>query len=87
MGPVRAIPWARVFAVARIVANRLDEDVPAGDRKRVGELVRKSKADPRKLSAAERRELLRVLRQVDYQRMGRDVATAAAAARLLKRGR
>jgi hypothetical protein len=83
----RAIPWARVFAIAQVVAHRVDEDVAVNDRRRVAELVRKSKGDPRKLSAAERRELLKILRQVDYRRLGRDIAATAAAAGLLKRGR
>ncbi len=87
MPAARAIPWARVFALAQIVYHRFDEDVPVNDRKRLGELLRVSKGDPRKLSAPERRELLRILRQVDLQRLGRELAGAAAAAKLLKRGR
>ncbi len=81
----RAIPWARVFAVARIVVERVGSDVPAKDRKRVAALLKASKGDPRKLTANERRELLRILRQVDYRKLGREVAATAAAARLLKR--
>ena len=45
----------------------------------------KSKGDPRKLTPNERRELLRVLRQIDYAKLGREVAAAAAAAKLLTR--
>ena len=81
----RAIPWARVFAIARIVVDRVGEDVPQKDRKRVATLLKVSKGDPRKLTANERRELLRILRQVDYGKLGREVTAAAAAARLLKR--
>ena len=81
----RAIPWARVLAVAKIVADRVGEDIPQKDRKRIAALVRISKGDPRKLTANERRELLRILRKVDYAKLGREVAAAAAAARLLKR--
>ena len=81
----RAIPWARVFAVARIVVDRVGEDIPPKDRKRVAALLREAKGDPRKLTANERRELLRILRQVDYRRLGGQVAATAAAAKLLKR--
>ena len=81
----RAIPRARVFAVARIVVDRVGEDVPQKDRKRVAELLRESKGDPRKLTANERRELLRILRQIDYRKLGTQVAATAAAAKLLKR--
>jgi uncharacterized membrane protein YvbJ len=83
----RAIPWARVFAVARLVVARLDQDIAVNDRKRVAALLRKSKGDPRRLSADERRDLLKILRQVDFRKLGRDVATTAATAGLLKRGR
>jgi hypothetical protein len=83
----KAIPWARVFAVARIVVDRVGSDIPPKDRKRVATLLRESKGDPRKLTANERRELLRILRQVDYAKLGREVAATAAAAKLLKRSR
>lgn len=83
----RAVPWARVFAVARVIAYRVGEDVPAKDRRRVGELLRRSKGDPRNLTPAERRELLRILRQIDYRKLGREIAGTAAAAKLLRRGR
>ena len=82
----RAIPWARVLAVAQVVAARVGEDISGKDRKKLTELVRKSKGNPRNLSPAERREILRILRQVDYAKLGRDVMAAAAAAKLLKRG-
>ena len=86
MPPVtRAIPWARVFAVARIVVDRVGEDVPAKDRKRIAALLREAKGDPRRLTPNERRELMRILRQVGYRRLGRDVAATAAAAKLLRR--
>ena len=85
--PVRAVPWARVFAVGRIVVNRVSEDIAVNDRQRVAALLRKSHGDPRKLTPAERRELLKILRQVDYAKLGRDVTAAAATAGLLKRGR
>ena len=76
-----------MFAVAQVIAHRVDEDVAVNDRRRVGALLRKSKGDPRKLTPAERRELLKILRQVDYRKLGRDIAATAAAAGLLKRGR
>ena len=81
----RAIPWARVFAVAKIVAARVGDDIPEKDRKYLVTVLKTSKGDPRKLTASERRELLKILRQVDYKKLGREVAAAAAAAKLLKR--
>ena len=88
MPAVRAIPWARVFAVARVVLDRFSEDIPKKDRNRLSALLRKSKGDPRRLTAAERREIVRIVRQVDVVKLGRDVGALLALARsgrLLKR--
>ena len=84
-GVAKAIPWARVFAIAKIVVDRVGEDIPAKDRKYLATVLRTSKGDPRRLTASERRELLKILRQVDYKKLGREVTAAAAAAKLLKR--
>ncbi len=89
MPAVRALPWARILAVARVALDRFADDIPKKDRARLTALVRKSKGDPRRLTMAERRELVRILRQVDVAKLGRDVAATLALAksgRLLKRG-
>jgi ribosomal 50S subunit-associated protein YjgA (DUF615 family) len=86
---LRALPWKRILAVARVVLDRFAEDIPKRDRTRLGGLVRKSKGDPRRLTAAERREVVRIVRQVDVAKLGRDVASLLALARsgrLLRRG-
>ena len=81
---LRAVPWKLVLELATVLVNRFRDDVPAGDRRRLTGLVRTSKGDPRRLTAAERRELLEILRRVDVQRLGRDV-TALVGARGLRR--
>jgi hypothetical protein len=86
----RAVPWRLVLEVATVVWNRFRDDVPPKDRRRLGALVRKSKGDPRRLTLAERRELLEIIRRVDLKKMGRDVAGIVSARRLrgiLKRAR
>jgi hypothetical protein len=86
---IRALPWGRILAVGRIVLDRFADDIPKRDRTRLAGLLRKSKGDPRRLTAAERRELVRIVRQVDVAKLGRDVAATLALARsgrLLKRG-
>ena len=85
---LRAIPWERVLAVARIVFERFSDDIPKKDRQRLGSLLRKSKGDPRRLTVAERREVVHIVRQVDVTKLGRDVGALLALARsgrLLKR--
>ena len=85
---LRAIPWKRILAIARVVLERFSDDIPPKDRRRLGALLRKSKGDPRRLTVAERQEIVRIVRQVDVGKLGRDVATLLALARsgrLLKR--
>ena len=82
---VRALPWARILVIARIVVSRLGEDVPPRDRERLAAVLRSSKGDPRRLSPTERREVLRILRQVDVARLSREIATVGATGRLLRR--
>ena len=88
MRSVRTLPWARVLAIARIVLERVGDDIPKKDRDRLTVLLRKSKGDPRRLTANERHEVFTIIRRVDVVRLGRDVASVAAisrAPRLLKR--
>ena len=89
MAPLRALPWGRIFAVARVVLERFSEDIPKKERRRLATLLRKSKGDPRKLTTAERREVVAIVRQVDVGKLGREVAAMLALARsgrLLRRG-
>ena len=86
---LRALPWKRILAVARIVLDRFADDIPKRDRSRLAALLRKSKGDPRRLTVDERREVVRIVRQVDVAKLGREVAGTLALARsgrLLKRG-
>jgi hypothetical protein len=82
---VKAVPWKLVLEVATVVVTRFREDVPPKDRRRLTALVRKSKGDPRRLTAAERHELLDHLKRVDVQRLGRDVTALVGARRLRRR--
>ena len=81
MAPVRALPWGRILAVARVVLERFTDDIPKKDRNRLAALLRKSKGDPRRLTTAERREVVHILRQLDVAKLGREVAALLALAR------
>ena len=81
---LRALPWARILLIGRVVAERLTDDIPPKDRKRLTALLRKSKADPRKLTAAERREILAILRQIDTKKLSAAIARDVGMKRLLK---
>ena len=85
MAAVRSLPWKRILAIAKVILDRLGEDIPQKDRQRLTRLLRKSKGDYRNLTASERHEVFAIIRKVDLARMGRDVAGVAATAKLLKR--
>ena len=82
MAAVRALPWTRILAIARVILDRLGDDIPKKDRQRLTKLLRKSKGDPRKLTADERREIVDLLKKVDVQKLGRDVTALVGARRL-----
>ena len=82
---VKAIPWRLVLEVATVVVNRFRDDLPPAERRKLTALVRKSKGDPRRLTAAERRQVLDLLKRLDAARLGRDVSALVGANRLRRR--
>ena len=81
---LRALPWARILLIGRVVVDRLRDDIPPKDRQRLTTLLRKSKADPRRLTATERREILAVLRQIDTKKLSTALARDLGTRRLLR---
>lgn len=53
----RRVPWVRVVLAAKWLYERGRDNLTAAERRELGEVLRKSKGDPRKLSAAERRRV------------------------------
>jgi hypothetical protein len=82
---LKAVPWKLVLEVATLVVNRFRDDLPPKERKRLTTLVRKSKGDPRRLTTAERHEVLDLLKKLDVQRLGRDVTAVVGANRLRRK--
>ena len=74
-----------MLEVATVAVNRFRDDVPPSDRRRLNQLVRKSKGDPRRLTASERREMLAIIKRIDVQRLGRDVTGLVGARKLRQR--
>lgn len=85
MTGLRAVPWKLVLELATLVVNRFREDLRADDRRRLTDLVRKSKGDPRRLTQSERDQMLDLVRRVDVKRLGRDATALVGARRLRKR--
>lgn len=84
MPRLRPVPWMMVLELGRIAYDHWRE-MPAGDRRRLGELLRRSKGRPTRLSAGERRELREIVRRVDVKSMGRDLLPSAGRARRRRR--
>ena len=82
---MRALPWARILLIGRIVLERLEQDIAPKDRKRLTKLLRDSKGDPRKLTGAQRREILAILQQIDAKKLSGAIAAGLGGARLLRR--
>jgi hypothetical protein len=80
IGRLRALPWAVVLEVAA-VASRHWREIDERDRRRMGELVRKSRGRPGNLSPRERAELRRLVGALDLPRLGRELLPFGRAGR------
>ena len=81
---LRPVPWMMVLELGRVAYDHWRE-MPRVDRRRLGELLRRSKGLPGQLSTAERRELREIVRRIDVKRMGRDLLPFAGRARRRRR--
>ncbi|HVW18543.1 MAG TPA: hypothetical protein VHB30_09870 [Solirubrobacteraceae bacterium] len=77
----RAVPWLLLFELARVAKSHLDESLTGADRRRVLDIVRASKGDPRRLSRRERDDLRDIARKLDLARLVRDMAPAVMTGR------
>jgi hypothetical protein len=82
---LKAVPWRLVLELATLAVTRFREDLPPSERRKLTALVRRSKGDPRRLTSAERRQMLDLLKRLDVQRLGRDVTAVVGARRLRRR--
>lgn len=74
---LRALPWLALFEVFRTLQGHLAENLSAADRRRVSDIVRKSKGDPRRVSARDREELRRIAGKLNLATLARDLAPSA----------
>jgi hypothetical protein len=76
----RALPiaWVLIAAEAALATKKHWDRLPPGTRQRVVGLVAKSKGRPSNLSAAEKKELRSLVRQLHLVRLGRDLAVVAS---------
>ena len=67
----RRIPWLLVFEAAMMARERWKR-LPAADRRRLGELAKKSRGRPLSLNREERAEFRRIAGGLDLPGMARD---------------
>jgi hypothetical protein len=85
----RALPigWALVAAEAVMVARRHWGSLPPHSRRRLRELVGKSKGRPGQLTPEERRELIQHVRQLDLRGLAAELGDVLSPVRLPGRRR
>jgi hypothetical protein len=71
---IRAVPWLLLFEVARGVRSHVMDTLSPAERRRVTEILRKSRGRPGNVSAREREELRRLAGKLDLRRLGQDLA-------------
>lgn len=77
---MRGVPllWAFAVAEALTTTRRHFAGVNPQARRRVVDLVRRSKGRPRNLSAAEKQELRRLVGEMDLWQLSKDLAAVAS---------
>ena len=76
----RLAPWLLVFELLRAGRDHWDRLDP-GDRARVGALMRRTRGNPRNLTASDRAELRDLGRRLRLGRLGVSLASAAVLGR------
>jgi len=69
---VKAVPWALLLQGAA-AAHRRWRELEEGERRRLGELVRKSRGRPGNLTARERADIRRLVAKLDLPGIGREL--------------
>jgi hypothetical protein len=82
---VRAVPWLLVFEVARGVRSHVMDSLSPAERRRVGEILRRSKGNPTKITPREREELKRLAGKLDFRRLAQDLAPRVVGAQRRRR--
>ena len=84
LSSLKKVPWLLVFELARLTHGHIMDRTSPADRRRVMDLVRRSKGDPRKLSARERDELRAIAQKVDAKQLAATLSPAMMRNRLRK---
>jgi len=81
---LKKVPWLLVFELARLTHGHLMDHTSPAERRRVMDLVRRSKGDPRKLTARERDELRAIAAKLDVKQLASALSPSVMRHRLRK---
>lgn len=81
---IRTLPWLVLFELARTTKSHLEENLPPADRRRLGQVLRRTRGDFRLLTEREKQDLRRIARDVDLMGLAQSLAPSATR---LRRGR
>ncbi len=81
---LKKVPWLLVFELARMTHGHVMDRTSPADRRKVMDLVRRSKGDPRKLSDRERDELRAIASKVDVKQLAGALSPSLMRHRLRK---
>jgi DNA primase catalytic subunit len=82
---LRAVPWLLLFEVSRGIHSHIMDTLSPAERRRVTQILRKSKGNPANVTPHEREELRRLAGKVDLKRLGQDIAPRVVTARKRRR--
>ncbi len=84
LSAVKKVPWLLIFELARLTHGHVMDRTSPTDRRRVMDLVRRSKGDPRKLTKRERDDLRAIAEKVDVKQLAAALSPAMMRNRLRK---
>ena len=73
---MRLNPWMRALSVARVALTRLHHDIPKDDRRRLREVLRHARGNPRRLTPEHKADLQRILGGIDLRRLTKEATLA-----------
>jgi hypothetical protein len=73
LGPLK---WLALLDLGRVAVDHFSEHLTSADRRRVATIAKKSKGDPRKLTAKERADLKAIAGRLELLELGRNVVPA-----------
>ena len=85
LSKVRAVPWLIVFEAARVASKHFTDVTSPAERRRLREILTRTKGMPQLLTEVEKRDLRRIGKKVDLKALGTELAPQLMRARSKRR--